>query len=312
MEPLLSVFMITYNHGKYVGQSIDSVLAQNTNFDYEIVIGEDCSTDRTREICLDYQKKYPDKIKLLLHEKNIGMMQNVIQTFNACKGKYIALLECDDYWIEDYKLQKQVDFLEARPEYSMVFTARNVVDKEGNFIRTERCPDKIYKTKDVVEGFIPSTQTIVMRNYQDLTEFLKKNFQHPSGDRLITYFCSLFGDIFYIDEITSVYRESGEGIWSSFDLNQKRILVFKRFIEFYKILGFEDQNIVIVNTAVTLFYTCIKTNFKKPYIVIKNFIKWYKAYLRNIPFLLVMFVTLELIKNKFSRTYIFMKIMHKM
>lgn len=302
-EPLVSITMITYNHGPFIAQAIDSVLAQNTNFDYEIVIGEDCSTDTTREICLDYQKKYPDKIKLLLNEKNIGMMLNSIQTFSACKGKYLALLEGDDYWIEHYKLQKQVDFLEAQPEYSMVFTARNVADKEGNFVRTERFPDKIYKTKDVVEGFIPTTQTIVMRNYQNLTEFLKKNSQHPSGDRLITYFCSLFGDIFYLDEITSVYRDSGEGVWSRFDLKQKRRLFLKHFIEFHNILGLDNQNMLIINIAVREFFTCIKTNFKKPHIIIINFSKWYKEFLRNIPFCLVIFVTMQLIKNKISKFF---------
>jgi glycosyltransferase involved in cell wall biosynthesis len=289
--------MITYNHGPFIAQAIDSVLAQNTNFDYEIVIGEDCSTDITREICIDYQKKYPDKIKLLLNENNMGMMPNFIQTLNASKGKYIAILEGDDYWIENYKLQKQVDILEAQLEYSMVFTARNVVDKEGNFVRTERCSDTVYTTKDVVESFIPETQTIVMRYYKNLAEFLEKNSKHPSGDRLITYFCSLFGDILYLDEITSVYRDTGSGVWSCYDLQQKRKLSLERFIEFHKILGIENNNLLIINSAVTEFINCIKANFKKPHIII-NLSRWYKQYLSNIPFCLVIYITMILIKNK--------------
>uniref|UniRef100_A0A832DJV2 Glycosyltransferase n=1 Tax=Ignavibacterium album TaxID=591197 RepID=A0A832DJV2_9BACT len=117
---IVSICMITYNHEKYIAKAIDSVIMQKTKFDYEIVIGEDCSTDKTREIVLEYKAKYPDKIKLLLQEKNVGMMQNFIDTLKACSGKYIALLEGDDYWIDPYKLQKQVDFLEANEEYGLV------------------------------------------------------------------------------------------------------------------------------------------------------------------------------------------------
>jgi acetyltransferase-like isoleucine patch superfamily enzyme len=84
MKPIVSVLMITYNHEKYIAQAIDSVLMQKSNFDYEIVIGEDCSTDRTRGIILEYKAKYTDKIKLLLKEKNVGMMQNFIDTPKVC------------------------------------------------------------------------------------------------------------------------------------------------------------------------------------------------------------------------------------
>jgi glycosyltransferase involved in cell wall biosynthesis len=298
MKPLVSVCMITYNHEKYVAQAIDSTLSQQTNFDYEIVIGEDCSTDRTREICLKYHKKYGKIVKLLENEKNIGMMQNFIRSFNTCKGKYIALLEGDDYWLDPYKLQKEVDILEAHPEYSMVFTARNVVDKDGTPIRTERDLEKIYKTKDVVEGFIPPTQTIVMRKYQNLADFVAKNSQHPSGDRLIAYFCSLFGDIFYLDEITSAYRESGEGVWSSFDLNYKRKIYLFRLIEFHKILGSENKNLIIVNEAVREFVFSIKLNLTRPQNITKNFSKWYKEYLQNIPLVLIIYAIINLVEYK--------------
>lgn len=106
----VSVLMITYNHEKFIAQAIDSILMQQVNFDYEIVIGEDCSTDGTRAIVIQYQKEYPDKIRLLLPEENLGMHKNFVQTFRACQGEYIALLEGDDYWTSPRKLQKQVDF----------------------------------------------------------------------------------------------------------------------------------------------------------------------------------------------------------
>uniref|UniRef100_A0A7V3E6Q4 Glycosyltransferase n=1 Tax=Ignavibacterium album TaxID=591197 RepID=A0A7V3E6Q4_9BACT len=303
METLVSVCMITYNHEKYIAQAIDSVLMQRTNFDFEIVIGEDCSTDRTREIVLEYKAKYPDKIKLLLQEKNVGMMQNFIDTFNACKGKYIALLEGDDYWTDQYKLKKQVDILEAHPEYSMCFTARNVVDSDNKFLREEHYPDKIYTTKDVVEGFIPSTQTIVLRNYQDLHKFLYQNHNHPSGDRLVAYYCSLMGPIYYIDEVTACYRESGEGVWSSFDYWQKREKRFERFKKFYTILGIENNNLNLIDRGFYEFYSRVLANIKHPIKTIKDLKKFYKVYLYKSPIPLILVIIYFRFKKRILKLF---------
>src|SRR5437016_2968680 len=109
----LSVMMITYNHERYVRHALDSVLMQKVDFDYEIVIGEDRSTDSTREILLEYRDKFPAKFRLLLHEQNIGVIRNCFTTLAACRGEYVALLEGDDYWTSDTKLQKQVEFLDS-------------------------------------------------------------------------------------------------------------------------------------------------------------------------------------------------------
>ena len=117
--PLLSVFMITYNHEKHIAEAIESALMQKTSFKYEIVIGEDCSTDQTREIVLEYATRYADKVKPIYQERNVGANKNAASVREACKGKYIALLEGDDYWIDPLKLQKQVDFLEAHPDFSI-------------------------------------------------------------------------------------------------------------------------------------------------------------------------------------------------
>jgi len=300
---VVSVCMITYNHEKYISQAIDSMLMQKTNFDYEILIGEDCSPDRTREIVLEYKSKYPDKIKLLLQENNVGMMQNFIDTLKACSGKYIALCEGDDYWTDQYKLQKQVDILEAHPEYSMCYTARNVVDNKNNFIRVEKYPNKIYTTKDVVEGFIPSTQTILMRNYINLSEFMIKNIGHPSGDRLVTYYCSLMGDIYYLDEITACYRESGEGVWSSFNNLEKRHIRFERLKEFYKILGVDKNNLNLIDRGLYEFYSGTKISLKNPLSMLKKIKMLYHNYLRNIPLSVIIAVILMRIRSKIMRKF---------
>ena len=131
----VSVFMITYNHEKYIAEALDSILMQETDFDFDIVIGEDCSTDATRRIVLEYSRKYPDKIKLLLHNVNVGFISNLMYVLEACTGKYVAMCEGDDYWTDPFKLQKQVDFLEANKEYVLSTHGYRMV-RDGSVIRT--------------------------------------------------------------------------------------------------------------------------------------------------------------------------------
>lgn len=131
----VSVFMITYNHEKYIAEALDSILMQKTDFDFDIVIGEDCSTDATRRIVLEYSRKYPDKIKLLLHNVNVGFISNLMYVLEACTGKYVAMCEGDDYWTDPFKLQKQVDFLEANKEYMLATHGYRMV-RDGSVIRT--------------------------------------------------------------------------------------------------------------------------------------------------------------------------------
>ncbi|OXU15576.1 glycosyltransferase [Sedimentisphaera salicampi] len=119
-QPLVSVNMITYNHEPYIAQAIEGVVNQKTDYPFELIIGEDCSTDRTREIVLEYQKKYPDIIRVLYSENNLGARRNGLRTEKACRGKYIAYCEGDDYWIRDDKLQIQVSYLEEHPDVGMV------------------------------------------------------------------------------------------------------------------------------------------------------------------------------------------------
>jgi glycosyltransferase involved in cell wall biosynthesis len=119
-NPLVSVQMITYNHKPYIAQAIEGVLQQKTDFPVELVIGEDCSTDGTREIVLEYQKKNPDIIRVVTSDHNVGAHGNWYRVPKACRGKYIAFCEGDDYWHNPQKLQKQIDYLEAHPEVGMV------------------------------------------------------------------------------------------------------------------------------------------------------------------------------------------------
>jgi glycosyltransferase involved in cell wall biosynthesis len=120
--PLVSICLITYRHESYIRQSIEGVLMQKVNFEWEFIIAEDHSPDKTRDIVIEYQKKYPSLIRLILQEKNVGPGNNFKDLMNAPKGKYIAYIEGDDYWTDPHKLQQQVDFLEANPQYGLVCT----------------------------------------------------------------------------------------------------------------------------------------------------------------------------------------------
>ena len=170
LHPTVSVVMITYNHENYIRQAIEGVLMQKTLFRYELIIGEDCSTDKTRQICFEYKNKYPDQIKLLLPQTNQGIMQNFYSTLRESNGKYVALCEGDDYWTDPFKLQKQVDFLEANEEYSLCFHKVNVkyednLKDEGILHYFE---EREYSGLEIYKEWIISTCSVVFRNYRDL------------------------------------------------------------------------------------------------------------------------------------------------
>ena len=132
--PLVSVLMTTYNHENYLVQAIEGVLMQQTNFPFELVIGEDCSLDRTRDICLEYQQRYPEKVRIVFSETNLGPSKIFLKVFPVCRGKYIAGCDGDDYWTDPNKLQAQVDFLEANPEYGLVYTDILSVNSQSELI----------------------------------------------------------------------------------------------------------------------------------------------------------------------------------
>jgi glycosyltransferase involved in cell wall biosynthesis len=208
--------MITYNHEKYIAQAIESVMMQETNFDYELIIGEDCSTDSTRSICLAYQKKYPDKIKLRLPEKNIGMMPNFIENLKACTGKYVALLEGDDYWIHTHKLQKQVDFLDANPEFAICFH-NAIIHSEDNsaaILLSSSSQQAVSTIFELARNNFVTTLTCVFRN-KLFENFPKESNKLPIGDWPLHLLNAQFGKVYYLKEAMAVYRKHAGGIWST-------------------------------------------------------------------------------------------------
>jgi glycosyltransferase involved in cell wall biosynthesis len=211
----VNVCLITYNHEEYIAQAIESILNQEGSFRIRVIIGEDWSKDNTRAICKTYAEKHPDIIQLLPNESNLGMMKNFLRTREACDGKYIAFLEGDDYWTDPLKLQKQVDFLEANPDYCLCF--HNVIKKKtrnnnyGEWPFHASLERDVFTTDDLLtQWFIPSGSVLFV-NYPDFV--LPDWFVHcKSGDIPFLLLISLRGKIKYIDEIMGVYRIHDAGV----------------------------------------------------------------------------------------------------
>ena len=235
---LLSIAVITYNHEKYISQAIESVLAQKTDFDYELVIGEDHSQDKTYEICQQYKKKYPN-IKLTHSKKNIGATPNFVRTLQACKSKYIAILEGDDYWTDPYKLQKQVDFLEKKPDYHLCFTDITRLEADGTsshyFAKNRTLYKTLYLGTPLLEldfftlndflfpGVCVPTLTAVYRNF-DLTPVKHWYTKCYMGDMPLFIMLAAKGKAHFIPEITGTYRIHPGGNFSSLASNPIKIL----------------------------------------------------------------------------------------
>ncbi|MGD1108567.1 MAG: glycosyltransferase [Terracidiphilus sp.] len=219
-RPKVSVAMSTYNHEKFIAQAIESVLAQNVNFDYEIVVGEDCSTDGTRAVVMDFHRRHPDRIRLLLWDRNVGMMRNGAAIFGACRAEYLAYLEGDDYWTATDKLQKQVDFLDAHPDRAICCgRARGVYEAgaENSDVKWDVFPPHpagTYTVEDILKGTFVVTCTTVLRR-ELVPSFPKWYFEMKLGDWPLWAMIARFGKIELMDEIMAAYRIHPGGTWSS-------------------------------------------------------------------------------------------------
>ncbi len=217
----VSVFMLTYNQEQFIAQAIEGVLMQQTNFKYQLVIGEDGSTDNTLEICKAYQEKHPDKIKIISQPQNIGLMNNFVNTYAYLKGKYITICDGDDYWIDPLKLQKQVDVLEANTNVSVVYSRTKKEYPNGRVESNTSKEEGKKEHKNIVDllqgNFIPSV-TVLFKT-ENLPETLPDWFRSlPYGDwPLYLYALSNGTEIHFINEDLTVYRT---GIGESHKLNK--------------------------------------------------------------------------------------------
>jgi Glycosyltransferases involved in cell wall biogenesis len=155
-EILVSVSCITFNHEKYIAEALESFIMQKTRFNYEILIHDDASTDRTADIIREYEKKYPDLIKPIYQKENQYSKDVDVDDLNTerAEGKYIALCEGDDYWTDPLKLQRQVDYLESHPDCTLCVHAAYIVNVMGRKIKSVRpnVGNKIFTIEEIIEG----------------------------------------------------------------------------------------------------------------------------------------------------------------
>jgi glycosyltransferase involved in cell wall biosynthesis len=250
--PLVSVSVITYNHARYIRQCLDGILMQKTNFPFEIVLGEDGSTDGTREICIEYAKKYPRKIRLLLHhrENNIKIDGNPTSQFNSIylyyksNGKYIALCEGDDYWTDPLKLQKQASFLESNPEFSVVAGGFKEIDeKTGYSGEVIRFRDKLdaakppsgysFTLKDTLNVWLTKTLTVMYRK-KVVANLVFTQYRYLK-DVHWYYHILKNGRGFYMTSILGVYRMHDDGAYSSLQTFSRLLSNFYPYQELYQL-----------------------------------------------------------------------------
>jgi len=232
-SPRVSVLMLAYNHEPYLAEAIESAATQETTFPFEIVIGEDFSTDRTREIIQDLALKYPGLVVPLFREHNLGITANVIDTYRHCRGEYVAILEGDDYWISHQKLQTQVEFMDAHPDYSLCQTNSRVDDEVGGGGSSIRYPNGCPPLG--VEDFIKANPLIscAIMSRNRIIEPLPKWFsQLPATDLPLGFLHAERGKIGFIDEVMAVYRKNSGSFWTPLPIRTKLnmiVSVLKRF-----------------------------------------------------------------------------------
>lgn len=218
--PKLSIGVLTYKHEAYIRQALDGVFMQKLNVDFEIVIADDCSPDNTQQIIKEYIQLYPEiKIRTIFHPKNVGMWQNCKSLFNALEGEYFALVEGDDYWTDENKLQQQLDYLETHPDYVCCFHTAKVLKEQhsNNMISFSRFPQNpVAETTTILDflrdgNYVP-TASMVQRNVfkGNFPEYIFDNRSFP--DLMLHLLQSSQGKYHYIDKEMSVYRIHPGGI----------------------------------------------------------------------------------------------------
>jgi len=218
--PLVSVSVITYRHEKFIRQCLDSILMQAVNFPYEVLVHDDASPDRTADIIREYEAKYPGIIKPIYQARNQYSQGRSVSRFNweRARGKYLAFCEGDDYWTDQNKLQKQVDFLEMHPEYIACVHRVKIIDEFGNINQSIEFPPN-YDTSDYTlsdaenlfngNGCAGHVSSLLCRNvFMMLPEDVYEHFLNckTNGDTKLFLLLTLNGHIRRFDDTMSVYR----------------------------------------------------------------------------------------------------------
>lgn len=247
---LVTIRCLAYNHEPYIGQCLNGFVMQKTDFKFEVVVHDDASTDGTAEIIREYAERYPDIIKPIFesenqYSKNDGSLRRIVD--EACKGKYIALCEGDDYWTDSMKLQKQVNFLEDNPEYSMCF--HNAMEHWEDNSKPDRLfsniTDRSYTGLEMFSKWIVPTASVVYRREICESDFYKRstyNRKFVYGDIVLFLNAAHHGKVFGMSDIMSVYRRQETGMVYKYDIRRQERFAY-HCLEVYKVFGREYKDV---------------------------------------------------------------------
>lgn len=245
MEPTISVIVITYNQEKTIGRTLDSILMQQCHVPFEIVIGEDCSTDGTLAVCQQYAKKRPDTIRILANNPNKGIVDNYFDCILACRGKYIADCAGDDFWIDPLKLEKEIGVFEQHPDVTLVHTDWQYYNDTTGIVSPS--PQKPFTApvtcgKDMLEAIVTQTslpvihlctslyKADVIKNALAHDETMFRNKEYGCEDLQIAFAMAQEGNIAFLPDITLNYSHGHESASSSVH-SEKLYRNTKRFTE---------------------------------------------------------------------------------
>jgi len=283
--PLVSVCLITYNHKKYIEQAIESVLAQKINFDWEIIVADDFSTDGTRDILKKYQQKYPQLFRLILQEKNVGPAANFFDLISSPKGKYIAYMECDDYWTDPMKLQTQTDFMEANPNFSLCFGKTEVLTEspEGaaHLNIYGEPPVEILDLHALIQKhYIPSSTLFFRTAFLTFPEFFHTAL---SGDIMLEVLLVEKGPAKYFSQFFSAYRLHASGITqSAHNIGQGQKRLYQLFVELNKYFDYKYNDIFRQKLAAIAKVNLVRGSRKLGGLAkVRNIREWFPKYKAN-------------------------------
>lgn len=260
---MVSINCTTFNQESYIRQCLDGFVMQRTKFRFEAVVHDDASTDKTATIIKEYAERYPDIIRPIYetenqYSKHDGSLLRIMN--EACKGKYIALCEGDDYWTDPYKLQKQVDFMEQHEDFSMCFHSAKVLNenKTVQYIDCEHLQEKEYFTKDIFPQWIIPTASVLCKR-EVLLRPIRKREMLLYGDISIFLSAADMGRLWGMEDQMSVYRIHSNGVTQTESVDYRKWLRHEKCLR----MNFPKINRSMINNHISGYYYSLAKNDKR-------------------------------------------------